>query len=91
MIALIISVRIFTLKLETLYETVLDMRWFKDGLQNCVCKQNAGLPRSGKKVWKMKIFQVREKSGKFGLSQGNWQKLEKVREKSGNFKILSEN
>ena len=26
-----------------------------------------GLPRSGKKFWKMKIFQVREKSGK---SQG---------------------
>ena len=35
------------------------------------------------------FFQVMEKSGKFGLSQRNWQKLEKVREKSGNFKILS--
>ena len=48
-----------------------------------------GSAQSGKNVWKIKFFQAREKSGKFCLSQGNWQKLEIVREKSGNFKILS--
>ena len=34
----------------------------------------------GKRSGKLKFFQVREKSGKFGLIQGNWQKMEKVRE-----------
>ena len=49
---------------------------------------NAGLPRSGKKFWKMKIFQVREKSGNYIFSQGNLKKMKKVLEKSGNFKIF---
>ena len=48
-----------------------------------------GLPRSGKKVWKMKIFQVREKSGNYIFSQGNLKKkMKKVMEKSGNFKFF---
>ena len=36
-----------------------------------------GLPWSGKKFWKMKIFQVREKSGSYIFSQGNLKKNEK--------------
>ena len=36
-----------------------------------------GLPRSGKKFWKMKIFQVREKSGNYIFSQGNFKKNDK--------------
>ena len=36
-----------------------------------------GLPRSGKKFWKMKNFQVREKSGNYIFSQGNLKKNEK--------------
>ena len=40
----------------------------------------SGLPRSGKKVWKMIFFQVREKSGNCNLSQGNLEKVVKVRE-----------
>ena len=43
-----------------------------------------GLPWSGKNNWKMKIFQVREKSGNFVDGQGNLKKAlesqEKVRE-----------
>ena len=51
---------------------------------------NSGLPRSGKKSGKcFFLFQVREKSGNLGLSQGNLQKVRKVREKSRNFKIFS--
>ena len=49
---------------------------------------NQGWHDQGKKSGKRKFFQVREKSGNFGLSQGNWKKLTKVREKSGNFKIF---
>ena len=44
-----------------------------------------GLPRSGKKFWKMKNFQVRElhfQSGKFKKNE------KKIIEKSGNFKIF---
>ena len=48
-----------------------------------------GLPRSGKKVWKMNfIFQVREKLGNFNFSQENLEKVVKVREKSGNLRIF---
>ena len=47
----------------------------------------SGLPRSGKNIWKMKFFQVREKSGNFVDGQGNLAKTWKIREKSGNLKI----
>ena len=49
--------------------------------------ESTGLPRSGKNVWKMKFFQVREKSGNFFASQRNLERTWKVREKSGNLKI----
>ena len=39
-----------------------------------------GLPRSGKNIWKMKFFQVREKSGNFMDGQGNLERTWKVRE-----------
>ena len=45
----------------------------------------AGLPLSGKKVWKMKYFPGQGKVREFGFLQ----KVQKVREKSGNFKIFS--
>ena len=48
---------------------------------------NTGLPQSGKNIWKMKFFQVREKSGNFMDGQGNLKRTWKVREKSGNLKI----
>ena len=41
------------------------------------------------KVWKMIFFQVREKSGKSGLSQENLQKGEKVKEKFNGFLRIS--
>ena len=47
----------------------------------------SGLPRSGKNIWKMKFFQVREKSGNFVDGQGNLGRTWKVSEKSGNLKI----
>ena len=40
----------------------------------------------GKSSGKLKMFQVREKSGNFIFSQGNLEKMKKVMEKSGNFK-----
>ena len=46
-----------------------------------------GLPWSGKNNWKMKFFQVREKSGNFVDGQGNLKRPWKVRKKSGNLKI----
>ena len=49
-----------------------------------LCVPFTGLPRSGKKFWKM----FREKSGNFFFSQGNLEKMKKVMEKSGNFKNL---
>ena len=49
----------------------------------------AGLPRSGKKVWKMIFFPGQGKVREFGVESGNLQKVQKVREKSGNFKIFS--
>ena len=45
------------------------------------------LPRSGKNIWKMIFFQVREKSGNFVDGQENSERTLKVREKSGNLKI----
>ena len=48
-----------------------------DEMQHNVAFHQAGLPRSGKKFWKMKIFQVREKSGNYIFSQGNLKKNEK--------------
>ena len=42
-------------------------------------------PRSGKKVWKMNFFQVKEKSGNFNFSQGN---LEKSGKSQGNLRIF---
>ena len=34
------------------------------------------------------FFQVREKSGNFNFSQGNFENVAKVREKSGNLRIF---
>ena len=48
---------------------------------------DAGLPRSGKNIWKWNFFQVREKSGNFMDGQENLERTWKVREKSGNLKI----
>ena len=45
----------------------------------------AGLPRSGKNIWKRKFFLHREKSGNFVDRQGNFKGLGK----SGNLKINS--
>ena len=43
-----------------------------------------GLPLSGKNIWKMKFFQVKEN---FVDGQGNLERIWKVRENSGNLKI----
>ena len=43
----------------------------------------AGLPQSGKNIWKMKFFQVREKSGNFVDGQEYLERTWKVREKQG--------
>ena len=48
---------------------------------------NPGLPRSGKNIWRMIFFQVREKSGNFVDGQRNLVRTWAVREKSGNLKI----
>ena len=40
----------------------------------------AGLPLSGKNIWKMNFFQVGEKSGNFVDGQGNLERTWKVRE-----------
>ena len=39
---------------------------------------SAGLPRSGKNIWKMIFFQVREKSGNFVDGQGNLEGNSKI-------------
>ena len=46
----------------------------------------AGLPRSGKNIWKMKFFPGPGKSGNFVNGQGNLERTWKVRETSGNLK-----
>ena len=45
-----------------------------------------GLRWSGKYIWKMKFFQIREKSGNFVDGQEKLENTWKVREKSGNLK-----
>ena len=40
-------------------------------------------------IWKMKFFQVREKSGNFVPGQGILERFWRVGEKSGNWKINS--
>ena len=47
----------------------------------------AGLPQSGKNIWKMNFFPGQGKSGDFVDGQGNLERIWKVREKSGNLKI----
>ena len=49
----------------------------------------SGLPRSGKNIWKMNFFMVREKSGNFVDGQGNLERTWKVRVRSANLKINS--
>ena len=50
------------------------------------CSQ--GCHGQGKKSGKQNFFQVREKSGNFNFSQGNYEKVVKVMEKSGNLRIF---
>ena len=48
----------------------------------------AGLPQSGKNIWKMKFFPGQGKVGEFcGWPVKNLERTWKVREKSGNLKI----
>ena len=47
----------------------------------------AGLPQSGKNIWKMKYFPGQGKVREFVDGQGNLERTWKVREKSGNLKI----
>ena len=49
----------------------------------------AGLPQSGKNIWKMKFFQVGENLENLTEGQGNLERTSKVGEKSGNLKINS--
>ena len=49
----------------------------------------AGLPRSGKNVWKMKFFPGQGIARNFVDVQGNLERTWKVGEKSGNLKINS--
>ena len=57
------------------------MKYFSEKIRcDISCKLTAGLLRSGKKVWRMRIFPGYGKVRKFCLSQENWQKLVKVRE-----------
>ena len=58
-------------------------------LKNDKLVYNQGCHSQGKSLENEFFFQVREKSGNLGLSQGKLQKVQKVREKSGNFKIFS--
>ena len=46
----------------------------------------AGLPRSGKNIWKMKFFPDQGKVREFLDGQGNLERTWKVREKSGKLK-----
>ena len=48
----------------------------------------AGLPRSGKKFWKMKKFPGQGKVRELHFQSGKFKKMKKVMEKSGNFKIF---
>ena len=48
---------------------------------------SSGLPRSGKNIWKIIFFQVREESGNFVEGQGNLERAWNVSERSGNLNI----
>ena len=48
-----------------------------------VRRLTAGLPRSGKNIWKMKFFKVMEKSGNFVDGQENLERTWKVRKSQG--------
>ena len=48
----------------------------------------AGLPRSGKKFWKMKNFPGQGKVRELHFQSGKFKKIKKIMEKSGNFKIF---
>ena len=48
----------------------------------------AGLPRSGKKVWKMNFFPGQGKVREFQFQSGKFRKSGKVMEKSGNLRIF---
>ena len=48
----------------------------------------SGLPRSGKKFWKMKNFPGQGKVRELHLQSGKFKKMKKVMEKLGNFKIF---
>ena len=62
---------------------------FVDLSQNCVQRLSAGLPRSGKKFWKMKNFPGQGKVRELHFRSGKFKKkMKKVVEKSGNFKIF---
>ena len=52
------------------------------------CHPYSGLPRSGKKIWKMKNFPGQGKVRELHFQSGNLKKMKEVREKSGNFKIF---
>ena len=47
---------------------------------------NSGLPRSGKKFWKMKNFPGQGKVKELHFQSRKFKKMKKVMEKSGNFK-----
>ena len=54
----------------------------------CQFPEYPGLPRSGKKFWKMKKIPGQGKVREFHFPSGKFRKMKKVMEKSGNFKIL---
>ena len=60
-----------------------------DSFKKGCCQLQQGCHGPGKSSGKLKMFQVREKSGNFIFSQGNLEKMKKVMEKSGNFKKIA--
>ena len=50
------------------------------------CRQSSGLPRSGKKFWKMKSVPGQGKVREFHFQSGKFRKNEKSHGKAGNFK-----
>ena len=48
----------------------------------------SGLPRSGKKFWKIKKNSGQGKVRELHFQSGKFKKMKKVMEKSGNFKIF---
>ena len=51
-------------------------------------KEFSGLPRSGKKFWKMNNFPGQGKVRDYIFSQGKFKNMKKVMEKSGNFNFF---